>query len=102
MILSFADQSTEKIFTGTPLSRKESKFFGDLRIEKAQERLLLLNASSEKQLLLVPPAQYHSLKGSKRYSIDANSRTSKWRITFSWKNEDLTDVELVKIEDTHK
>jgi len=38
---------------------------------------------------------------AKRHSIDANSRRSKWRITFAWKNEQLSDVELVKIEDTH-
>jgi hypothetical protein len=27
---------------------------------------------------------YHKLHGTKRYSIDANARASKWRITFTW------------------
>lgn len=44
---------------------------------------------------------YHKLHGEGRYSIDANSRNTKWRITFAWANEELTDVELVEIEDTH-
>ena len=29
---------------------------------------------------------YHKLHGTKRYSIDANARASKWRITFTWAN----------------
>lgn len=102
VILSFADESTEKIFKGEKLTRQETKAFGDLRINKAQERLLLLNAATEKQLLLAPPAHYHALKGTNRYSIDANNRSSKWRITFSWEKENLSNVELVKIEDTHQ
>jgi plasmid maintenance system killer protein len=43
----------------------------------------------------------HKLQGTDRYSIDAEARNSKWRITFSWENEEMKDVELVKIEDTH-
>ncbi len=44
---------------------------------------------------------YHSLHGTSRYSIDAYSRKSKWRITFLWKDEEMTDVLLVRLEDTH-
>jgi plasmid maintenance system killer protein len=46
-------------------------------------------------------SHYHRLSGSVRFSIDADARNSPWRITFQWENEEMTDVELVKVEDTH-
>ena len=101
MIQSFSDEATRKIFEGVALNQKEKTRFGDLRIEKAQERLAVLNQATEKDLLLLRSLHYHALRGTGRYSIDANSRTSKWRITFAWADEDLSDVQLVKIEDTH-
>lgn len=101
MILSFADETTAKIFRGDSLTRKEERSLGDLKVNKAYERLLLLNAATEKDLLLYPALHYHSLKGKTRYSIDADSRNSKWRITFAWADQALTDVSLVTIEDTH-
>lgn len=101
MILSFADETTAKIFRGDTLTRKEERALGDLRIKKAYERLLLLNAATEKDLLLYPALHYHSLQGTDRYSIDADSRNSKWRITFVWTDQALIDVSLVTIEDTH-
>lgn len=101
MIRNFVDLVTEKLFRGAELTRKEKKGLGDLRIEKAQERLAILNQSSERDLLNLRSLSYHKLHGEGRYSIDANSRSSKWRITFAWANEELTDVQLVKLEDTH-
>lgn len=101
MIRTFADEATKKIFCGEKLTRKEEKHFGGLRIEKAQERLAILNQASEKDLLNLHSVHYHKLHGNSRYSIDANARNSKWRITFVWANDELTDVQLVKIEDTH-
>jgi plasmid maintenance system killer protein len=101
MIKSFADSLTEKIFRGENLTRKEAKLLGDIRIDKAQERLVVLHHSSEKDLLTLHSLHYHKLHGNMRYSIDANARNSKWRITFVWANQELTDVSLVKIEDTH-
>jgi len=101
VIRSFADETTEKIYRGVSLSRKEERALGDLKIKKAYERLLILNAASEKDLLLYPALHYHSLKGTNRYSIDADTRNSKWRITFAWADQALTDVSLVAIEDTH-
>ena len=101
MIQSFADPITEKIFRGEDLTRKEARHWGDLRIDKAQERLLILHHSAEKDLLSLHSLHYHKLKGTGRYSIDANSRASKWRITFAWADQALTDVALVKIEETH-
>ena len=92
---------TAKIFHGEKLTKIERKALGDLRIEKAQERIAILNHATERDLLGLHSLHYHKLHGTKRYSIDANSRNSKWRITFSWAAQELTDVELVKIEDTH-
>lgn len=101
MIESFANETTCKLFRGEQLSRKEAKGMGDLNIIRAFERLAILNRSDEKSLLLTPFLHYHRLKGTSLYSIDAESRKSKWRITFAWDNEEKTDVRLVKIENTH-
>jgi len=101
MIKSFANTITEKLFNGLELTKKEARQLGDLRIDKAQERLLILHYSTERDLLTLQSLHYHKLHGSGRYSIDANSRASKWRITFEWANQELNDVSLVKIEDTH-
>jgi plasmid maintenance system killer protein len=101
MIKSFADALTEKIYRGDDLTKKEAKQLGGIRIDKAQERLLILHHSTGKNLLTLHSLHYHKLHGTGRYSIDANSRVSKWRITFAWADEELTDVSLVKIEDTH-
>ena len=100
MIKSFSDTSTEKIFRNQPLTKKELRKFGSLNLQKALARLDILNISSEKDLLLTPSYHYHTLHNG-RYSIDAESRKSKWRITFQWHDDELQDVALVKIEDTH-
>lgn len=101
MIISFADQVTKKIFERGPLTRKEQNKLGGLNFEKAAERLDILNVADERNLLLTSYLKYHKIGGN-RYSIDADSRKSKWRITFFWKDEQLQDVEFVKIEDTHR
>jgi len=101
VIRSFADTTTETIFLGGDLSRKEARRLGNLDRTKAFERLAILNEADEKTLLLAPFLHYHKLKGSSRYSIDADSRKSPWRITFQWENSEMKDVQLVKIEDTH-
>jgi len=101
VIKSFADASTETLFLGEKLSRKEVRKFGSLNTIKAQERLAMLNEADEKTLLLTPFLHYHKLKGTSRYSIDADSLNSPWRITFVWETGEMKDVLLVKIEDTH-
>jgi plasmid maintenance system killer protein len=100
MIKSFSNTVTEKIFKGELLTRKEIRSLGDLNFEKAYERLRILNRVTQTDLLQLPPLRYHTLHNG-RYSIDAGSRKSIWRITFEWSNDELTDVELVTIEDTH-
>ena len=70
-------------------------------LKKAYERLNTLDEADEKFLLLSPQLHYHRLQGTGRFSIDADSRRSPWRITFAWENDELKNVELVRIEDTH-
>lgn len=101
VIKSFADLTTEKLFLGETLTRKESNKLGTLNPTRAYERLAILNEADEKSLLLLPALHYHKLKGTSKYSIDADSRKSPWRITFRWENSEMKDVELVNIEDTH-
>jgi len=101
VIRSFADTTTEKLFQGEKLSRKESNNLGALNPVRAFERLAILNDADEKSLLLIPALHYHKLKGTSKYSIDADSRKSPWRITFLWENLEMKNVELVRIEDTH-
>lgn len=101
VIQSFGDDVTEKIFLGDTLSRKELQKLGDLDITKAQQRLAVLHQASEQDLLRLPMLHYHRLHGTARYSIDATSRRSRWRITFAWTDEQATVVELVLLEDTH-
>ncbi len=101
MIKSFADTLTEKLFLGSGMSRKELNKLGTLNPVKAFERLAILNEADEKALLLIPALHYHKLKGTSKYFIDADSRKSPWRITFQWENAEMTNVELVRIQDTH-
>lgn len=101
MISSFADATTEKLFLGEELSRKETNKLGTLNPVNAFERLAILNEADEKSLLRLPALHYHRLKGTPKYSIDADSMKSPWRITFQWENQEMKDVELVRIEDTH-
>ncbi len=101
VIKSFGDTLTEKIFSGEKLTKKERKQIGALKVEKAETRLDQLDTAEEKDLLLAPHLHYHNLKGTNRYSIDADSRKSPWRITFEWEDDEMKDVLLVEIEDTH-
>jgi plasmid maintenance system killer protein len=101
VIKSFANTTAEKLFLGEKLSRKETKKLGALNPVKVFERLAILNEADEQCLLLIPALHYHKLKGTSKYSIDADSRKSPWRITFEWENSEMKNVELVKIEDTH-
>lgn len=101
MIKSFSSPITEKIFNGEALTKKERKSIGSLNISKSQKRLAQLHTADQKALLMAPYLHYHKLQGSDFYSIDADARNSQWRITFCWENEEMINVELVKIEDTH-
>ena len=43
MIKSFSNPVTEKVFNNETLTRKEFRSFGDLNLDKAYERLKILN-----------------------------------------------------------
>jgi plasmid maintenance system killer protein len=101
MIRSFADAITETIFLGGEINRKDARKLGGLNTLKAFERLAMLHEADENTPLVTPFLHYHKLKGTTRYSIDAESRKSPWRITFQWESAEMKDVQLVKIEDTH-
>ena len=101
MIKSFADHLTEKLFLGSEMTRKEANKLGTLDPIKAFERIAILNEADQKSLLLIPALHYHKLKGTSKYSIDADSRKSPWRITFLWENAEMKNVELVRIEDPY-
>ena len=101
MIKSFLDERTKKIFNGESLTSKERKKIGSLNTKKVQARLALLDDSTQNELMLNNGANYHGLSGTNKYSIDADARNSKWRITFTCENDDKKDVECVLIEDTH-
>lgn len=101
MIKSFSGQLAERIFYDECLTKQDRKAAGELNVSKAASRLRQLHTADEKALLTAPYLHYHKLQGSDRYSVDADSRRSPWRITFSWENDEMKHVELVKIEDTH-
>jgi plasmid maintenance system killer protein len=100
VIRTFSDKPTEKIFGREELTRKEIRAPGLLNIQKAYDRLQVLHLATERDHLAAVSLHYHGL-GKGRYSIDADSRKSPWCITFECENEELTNVKLVKIENTH-
>lgn len=78
-----------------------SKKFGERTYDKYPKQATILNEANEISLLLIPTLHYHKLKGTTKYSTDADSRKSPWRITFHWEDSEMENVELVRIEDTH-
>ena len=85
-------------------SKKERRQFGGLDVQKAHDRLRILNAIRSESELLLPINKYlyylgHG--GSEKATIDSNKRQSKWRITFEWQNKKLGDTHRVSINDPH-
>jgi hypothetical protein len=83
VIESFRDTTIEKLFLGQELSRKESNKLGCLNRTRVFERLAILDGANEKSLLLIPGLHDHKLKGTRKYSIDADFRKSPSPITAS-------------------
>ena len=101
VIKSFSDRTTKRIYLGDVLTKNDRKKIGSLNVEKAKERLAVLATADEKRLMMATHLHYHALHGTGRYSIDADSRCSPWRITFSWDGDEMVDVVMVGVEDTH-
>lgn len=90
MIKGFADRNTERLFNRGPVRR----FPADL-LHIMLRKLVTLDAAEALEDLRVPPGnRLEKLKGrrSGQHSIRINDR---WRICFTWKDGDATDVEIV-------
>ena len=71
-----------------------SKKSGERIYDKHPKQAAILNEANEKFLLLIPVLHYHKLKGTTKYSIDADSRKSPWRIIFRWEGQDAYHVQI--------
>ena len=93
MIKSFGDKTTEQIWNGVRSNKLP------IKIQNIGRRKLRMinNAQNIYDLRIPPSNRLKQLKGklTGRYSIRINL---KWRITFSWANN---NAEKVKIEDYH-
>jgi toxin HigB-1 len=88
MIRSFSDARTEKLFNDLDVS----KFRSFERV--ARKKLLYLHQAKNLEDLQIPPGKrLEALKGNRKgqYSIIINDQ---WRICFSWKGGDASDVEI--------
>ena len=63
--------------------------------QRAREKLRYLDSADDLRDLMVPPSnQLEALKGTRKgqYSIRINRQ---WRVCFTWKDGDVSDVEIV-------
>ena len=89
MMKEFKCKDTEKLFNDINVK----KFNAISRI--ARIKLEILNAAVSLNSLRVPPGnRLEQLKGDRtgQHSIRINNQ---WRICFTWRNEDIYDVEIV-------
>jgi proteic killer suppression protein len=94
MIKSFSDKNTEELFK----LRKATKGFPYDILERALDKLVILDAANSiDDLRIVPGNKYEKLKGkrNKESSIRINEQ---WRIVFEWKDGNSHNI---KIEDYH-
>ena len=90
MIKSFKDSNTAKICS-RPNTTPPSKELQNATLLK----LLIIDSATDLNDLRVPPAnRLEKLTGNRAdyYSIRVNKQ---WRISFTWKNGDAYDVELI-------
>ncbi len=92
MIISFKHKGLELFFTRGSFKGIPAQY--GARIERILDRL---DSSIEVQDMDLPGYKFHSLKGERKGEF-AVSVTGNWRITFEFKGEDVTNVNL---EDYH-
>ena len=92
MIISFKHKGLELFFTRGSFKGIPAQY--GARIERILDRL---DSSIEAQDMDLPGYKFHSLKGERKGEF-AVSVTGNWRITFEFKGEDVTNVNL---EDYH-
>ncbi|MCK4907859.1 MAG: type II toxin-antitoxin system RelE/ParE family toxin [Spirochaetes bacterium] len=93
MIISIKDKTTQDIFDST-ISRHSRKLPLNLH-SKAQQLLDILNAvNTLNDLGSIPGNKLELLKGRLKgfYSIRINN---KWRIIFTWKDNNAVDVQII-------
>lgn len=91
MILSFADETTQKLAEGRPVRRVSAEL-----ARQAYKRLAYLAAARRLEDLYQPPSNhFHALAGTHRYAIRVNLQ---WRITFHWTDQGPAEV---RFEDYH-
>ena len=89
MILDFACDDTESVFTGG-----KSKRFSSIR-KVAERKLQMLDSAVTLEFLRSPPGNYlEALKGDRKgqHSIRINDQ---WRVCFVWTGEGPKRVEIV-------
>ena len=89
MIKTFADSSTESVFS----DGKAGPFSTDI-VKRARRKLFAIDAAVVIDDLRTPPGnRLHLLKGDKmgKYAISVNDQ---WRICFAFRDGDAYDVEL--------
>ena len=94
MIKSFSNRLTEELF-----NRQIVKKIPSTIIKSDYRKLLILDAAERLDDLKIPPGnRLEKLSGglSGKYSIQINDQ---WRITFSWKENNAYEVEII---DYHK
>ena len=90
MIKGFADRNTERLFNREPVRRFPAEL-----LHSMLRKLVALDAAEALEDLRVPPGnRLEKLKGrrSGQHSIRINDQ---WRICFTWKDGDATNVEIV-------
>jgi proteic killer suppression protein len=90
MINGFKDRRTRDVFSGIRVRGFDSRL-----LERARNKLLLLNAAELIDDLRMPPSnRLERLRGDRKdaWSIRVNDQ---WRVCFVWTIDGPTDVELV-------
>lgn len=90
MIITFRDRATKAIFDGKAVKRM------DVTLQRqARRKLLMIDAATKAEDLLVPPGNRLEKLGGDRagqYSVRVNDQ---WRICFVWQPDGAHDVEFV-------
>lgn len=90
MIRSFANDQTQQFYTTGRSKRWPSEM-----LKRAAMRLIQLDAATEIEDLRLPPSNHlEALKGKRlgQWSIRINQQ---WRVCFTFKDGDASDVEIV-------
>ena len=94
MAIEFKDQGTEDVFDGVN-SKAARRVCPPGLVERAREKLFLIDDAETLQDLRVPPGnRLEALRGDRRgqHSIRINDR---YRICFRWTEQGARDVQIV-------